>query len=371
MAAVTKKAPKKRGDIFLPGEPMSLLLANGARMEGTSFGAPVSVSAEVVFNTGMVGYVESLTDPSYAGQILVFTYPLIGNYGVPRPEYFESKKIHAAGLIVAEYVDEYSNAAAVESLSAWLTREDVPAMTGADTRALTKILRAHGVMEGKLSPARALRERVFRTDENFVAQVGSAPREEIGEGDVTILAVDCGMKENIVRSLVARKARVIRVPWDYDFSKEAYDGLFLSNGPGDPTTVRATIAHVRRAFKNDTPILGICLGTQVMALSAGAKTYKLPYGHRAQNQPCLLAGTERCFITSQNHGYAVDAKTLPKDWNVWFENANDGSVEGIRHATKPFRAVQFHPEAAPGPTDTRWIFDEFLATARARKKRKV
>ncbi|MBU6323089.1 MAG: glutamine-hydrolyzing carbamoyl-phosphate synthase small subunit [Patescibacteria group bacterium] len=347
---------------------MTLSLADGTTVEGSSFGAPVSVSAEVVFNTGMVGYVESLSDPSYAGQILVLTYPLVGNYGVPSPESFESKKIHAAGLVVAEYVDEYSNHTAVESLSAWLTREGIPAMSGVDTRALTKILREHGVMEGRLNHSRAKRENVFSTSDNFVAKVSPEERTVEGEGDVTILAVDCGMKENIVRSLRARGARVIRVPWDYDFSGEAYDGVLLSNGPGDPMTCAATVANVRKAFEADAPMLGICLGTQMMALAAGAKTYKLKYGHRAQNQPCALSGTERCFITSQNHGYAVDAKTLPKDWEVWFANANDGSVEGIRHKTKPFRAVQFHPEAAPGPTDTAWVFDEFLASVRKRKK---
>ena len=319
----------------------------------------------------MVGYVESLSDPSYAGQIIVLTYPLVGNYGVPDRKYFESSKIQVAGLVVAEYSENYSHAGARESLSEWLKRSRVPAITGVDTRALTQKLREHGVMLGVIdaSPINTARLHLatFRdkrfidpNTENLVARVSIKKPETYGGGATTIILVDCGAKENILRSLVRPETKVVRVPWDYDFSNDKYDGIVISNGPGDPQICDETIANLRRAMISNKPILGICLGTQLLALTAGATTYKLKYGHRSQNQPCIDSETRRCYITSQNHGYAVDAKTLPTDWKVWFTNANDGSVEGIKHRTKPWRAVQFHPEACPGPTDTAWIFDDFL-----------
>lgn len=340
---------------------MKLFLENGDMFEGESFGAAVPVSGEVVFNTGMVGYVEALTDPSYRGQILVSTYPLVGNYGVPDKKLFESEKIQAAGLIVSEYCDDYSHAGAKESLGEWLKRSKIPAMTGVDTRALTKILREKGVMLGHLSPAGKKGKLQDPNQRNLVAEVSIAKKRSYGSGAKKIIAVDCGMKENIVRMLEHPGATVVRVPWDYDFTKEKYDGLFISNGPGDPERCEATIKHLQKAMRKETPILGICLGTQLLALAAGGSTYKLKYGHRSQNQPCTIAGKRppRTYITSQNHGFAVDAKTLPKEWKVWFTNANDGSVEGIKHKTKPFQAVQFHPEAAPGPTDTGWIIADF------------
>lgn len=357
---------------------MKLLLKDGTKFEGTSFGAPVSAVGEVVFNTGMVGYVESLSDPSYAGQIIVLTYPLVGNYGVPDRKHLESAKIQAAGLVVAEYSENYSHHAARESLSEWLKRSGVPAITGVDTRALTKKLREHGVMLGVLDarPTSGARRRLAASDfidpneENLVAKVSIKKPETHGEGPVKIILVDCGMKENIMRSLVRPETTVVRVPWDYDFSNDTYDGVVISNGPGDPEQCEATIANITRAMISNKPILGVCLGNQLLALAAGGKTYKLKYGHRSQNQPCIdLVGNPsfdkaqgKCYITSQNHGFAVDAKSLPSDWSVWFTNANDGSVEGIQHKTKPWRAVQFHPEASPGPTDTAWIFDEFLSS---------
>lgn len=353
---------------------MKLYLENGRTFEGTSFGANISASGEVVFNTGMVGYVESLSDPSYAGQILVLTYPLIGNYGVPARKFFESPKIQVAGLVVANYTEEYSHGSAVESLGSWLKREGVPAITGVDTRALTKILREKGVMLGALAHASKMPKLVDPNKENLVARVSTKRKQVYKGGPITgkkkkIILVDCGAKENIARSLVARGATVTKVPWNYDFTKEKADGIVLSNGPGDPVMCAETVANIKKAFKKGTPILGICLGTQLMALAAGAKTYKLPYGHRSHNQPCQdVLGNRpfgkahgRCYITSQNHGYAVDEKSLPHEWKVWFRNLNDGSVEGLKHTGKPWIAVQFHPEASPGPTDTAWVFDEFFS----------
>ena len=339
---------------------MKIFLEDGTLFEGQSFGAASNAAGEVVFNTGMTGYVESLTDPSYAGQILVCTYPLIGNYGVPDKKFFESEKIQVAGLVVAEYSGNYSHHAAEKSLGEWLKESGVPAITGVDTRALTKKLREHGVMLGQLSNGKAPKKFTDPNEENLVARVSIRNRKVYGNGPIKIIAVDCGMKENIVRSMTRPETTLIRVPWDYDFTTEEYDGLLLSNGPGDPTMCAATITNIRKAMSEGKPILGICLGNQLLALAAGARTYKLKYGHRSQNQPCLDASTGRCYITSQNHGYAVDAKSLPPDWEEWFTNANDGSNEGIRHKTKPWRSVQFHPEASPGPTDTAWIFDEFL-----------
>lgn len=354
---------------------MKLVLKNGMVFEGKSFGAPVkknqSIPGEVVFNTGMTGYVESLSDPSYTGQILVLTHPLIGNYGVPERRFFESKKIHVSGLVVSRYSETYSHHDAIESLSSWLTREGVPAITGVDTRALTKILREKGVMLGAMTEGNTKPRFVDPNKSNLVAQVSTPTREVIASQQkkaLTVIAVDCGMKENIVRSLSLRGVRVVRVPWNYDFTGEEYDGIVLSNGPGDPMMCMETIAIIKKVFTTGKPILGICLGTQLMALAAGARTYKLPYGHRGHNQPCrelVSSGGVRCYITSQNHGFAVDARTLPTDWKVWFKNANDDSVEGIRHSKKPWIAVQFHPEAAPGPTDTGWVFDEFLANVKA------
>jgi carbamoyl-phosphate synthase small subunit len=339
---------------------MKLLLKDGTKIEGVSFGAPVDTSGEVVFNTGMTGYVEGFTDPSYAGQIVVLTYPLVGNYGVPDKETWESEKMQIAGLIVSEYSEHYSHHDAKKSLAEWLKASGVPAITGVDTRALTKKLREHGVMLGQLVHSDKAGAFIDPNEENLVAKVSIKKKKVYGNGPKKIIAVDCGMKENIVRSLTRPETTVIRVPWDYDFTGEDYDALFISNGPGDPTQCVATIEHVRTAMKASKPILGICLGNQLLALAAGAKTYKLKYGHRGQNQPCIDTETARCYISSQNHGFAVDTKTLSKEWEEWFSNANDGSNEGVRHKTKPWRSVQFHPEACPGPTDTAWIFDEFI-----------
>ncbi len=341
---------------------MKLHLEDGTVMQGESFGAPVNMTGEVVFSTGMTGYVESFTDPSFAGQILVLTYPLVGNYGVPDETLFESTKMQIAGLVVSEYSQEYSHHDALMSLADWLKASGVPAITGVDTRALTKKLREKGVMLGQLVHTGKPGKFIDPNEENLVAKVSPKEKRVYGKGLIKVVAVDCGMKENIVRSLTRDETTIIRVPWDYDYSAEEYDALFLSNGPGDPTQCGVTIANIRKAMKAGKPILGICLGNQLLALAAGAKTYKLKYGHRGHNQPCIDKESGRCYITSQNHGFAVKGSTLPKDWKEWFVNANDGSNEGIAHKRKNWRSVQFHPEASPGPTDTAWIFDRFLAT---------
>lgn len=352
---------------------MELILEDNTKFKGESFGAKKRVSGEVVFSTGMVGYVESLTDPSYKGQILTLTYPLVGNYGIPNASFFESPKIHISGLIVSEYSEVYSHASAKRSLATWLKKENIPALTGVDTRALTKKLREKGTMLGALS-FNGTKGKLYDPDtENQVARVSPSDVTEYGDGHTTIVLVDCGAKENIARLLQRPGVCVVRVPWNYDFTKEAYDGVVISNGPGDPTFCRATIRHIQKAFLKKKPMLGICLGTQLMALAAGAKTYKLPYGHRSHNQPCtdVAFGAGRCYITSQNHSFAVNEKTLPRGWGVWMKNANDGTVEGILHRTLPYRAVQFHPEAHPGPSDTEWIIDDFVGEVFARAKKKI
>jgi carbamoyl-phosphate synthase small subunit len=315
-------------------------------------------TGEVVFNTGMTGYVESLTDPSYAGQILVFTYPLIGNYGVQLAS-GESNKLQVSGVIVSEAAMDYSHSHAELALPAWLASQNIPLLLGVDTRALTKHLRISGTMGGAIA-TKAIKPEAIKLEPQFVS-IGKPVVYQANKKKRVIL-VDCGAKENILRSLLELPVQVKRVPHDYDYTGEAYDGVLLSNGPGDPTDYQAAITHARHALGKGKPVFGICLGSQIMGLSAGAKTYKLKFGHRGHNQPCLETGTDHGYITSQNHGYAIDERTLPKDWIVSFRNLNDNSVEGIEHKTKPFFSVQFHPEACPGPTDTSWLFERFYKT---------
>ena len=345
----------------------TLLLGNGRKMEGWSFGYDGPATGEVVFSTSMVGYPESLTDPSFEGQILCVSYPLVGNYGIPDmaagPDGLvlraESERIHVRGLVIADYSENYSHWDAVESLGDWLKREHVPGISGVDTRALTRMIREEGVMPGEIViEGEAVAAPV--TD-HPVAVVSCKEVLHYGKGSKRVVLVDCGVKHNILRCLVSRGMEVVRVPWDYDFTGMDYDGLFLSNGPGDPSVCTETIAHLRKALQGDRPVFGVCLGSQLMALAAGAKTFKLPYGHRSHNQPVRRVGTDRCFITSQNHGYAVDPTTLPEGWEPFFENLNDGTNEGIRHLTKPFFATQFHPEASGGPVDTEFLFDDFIS----------
>ena len=359
-----------------------MILSDGTVFCGYSFGFEAETAGEVVFNTAMTGYPESLTDPSYAGQILVTTFPLIGNYGVPDtgmgsdglPLFMESERIHPKALIVADYSETYSHWNAKESLASWLKREKIPAITGIDTRRLTKVLREHGVMMGRISltpnPSPNGEGSEYSQDYGSVNWVEKVSCKEIiryNEGaDKKVVLVDCGVKANIIRCLIRRGVEVIRVPWDYDFNQLEFDGLFLANGPGDPEQCGKTVEHIR-TFLNDPnvkPCMGICLGNQLLARAAGAETYKLKYGHRSHNQPVREVGTNRCYITSQNHGYAVDSKTLPADWEPLFVNMNDGSNEGIRHKTNPWMSAQFHPEACSGPTDTEWMFDEFVRMLR-------
>ncbi len=348
-------------------QKVKLILEDGTEFQGYSFGAKKSIAGEVVFNTAMTGYPESLTDPSYKGQILVATYPLIGNYGVPGKgekdnmlEYYESDKVQVQAFIISDYTEEYSHWNADKSLHKCLEENDVPGIYGIDTRALTKILREKGTMLGKIIFDNQDVDFYNPNEENLVAQVSIKEKQVYGNGKYRILLIDCGVKNNIIRNLLKRDTTVIRVPWDYDISKEEYDGLFISNGPGDPVKCQNTVDNLKLAYDKDEPIFGICLGNQLMALASGAQTYKLKYGHRSHNQPVILAGTKRAYITSQNHGYAVDNNSLKGEWQPLFINLNDETNEGFIHKSKPFFSTQFHPEAASGPTDTEFLFDEFI-----------
>ena len=344
-----------------------LVLEDGSVFHGYSFGSKKAVAGEVVFNTGMVGYPESLTDPSYKGQILVLTYPLIGNYGVPGYQkedgslkYFESDKVQVQGLIIADYSDEYSHWNAKKSLSDWMKEHDIPGIYGIDTRELTKKLRQKGTLLGKIVYNNEKITFENPNKRNLVAEVSINKPVVYKKGKKRVVMVDCGVKNNIIRAFLRRNFTVIRVPWDYNFLNEKVDSIIISNGPGDPKKCTKTIENVRKVMNKNIPILGICLGSQILGLAAGVRTYKLKYGHRSHNQPCIEIGTNRCYITTQNHGYAIDSKTLPEDWREWFVNNNDGTNEGILHISKPFFGAQFHPEASPGPDDTEFIFDMFV-----------
>ncbi len=351
-----------------------LILEDGTVFTGKSFGSESAVAGEVVFYTAMTGYPESLTDPSYTGQILVSTYPMIGNYGVPFSNlengihrFYESDKLHISALIVSDYSFEFSHWNAEKSLGDLLKEHNVPGLFDIDTRALTKILREKGSMLGKIEFDEEI-EFYDPNKENLVARVSCNKKEVYGEGGNRVVLIDCGVKNNIIRCLLDRDSTVIRVPWDYDFTNEKFDGVFISNGPGDPAMCTKTVEHVKSVIDEEVPIMGICLGNQLLARAVGAETYKLKYGHRSHNQPVLLEGTNKCYITSQNHGYAVKTETLPNDWQPLFTNVNDGTNEGIKHKTKPFFSTQFHPEASSGPTDTEFLFDEFIESIIESKK---
>ena len=351
-----------------------LLLQDCSRFSGESFGSRSSTAGEVVFNTGMVGYPEAMTDPSYRGQILVLTYPLIGNYGVPAngetkpseneleiPKFFESNRIQISGLIIATLSKHYSHWSALDSLDLWMQRQNIPGVCNIDTRMLTKKLRSQGMMLGKIVVDDMDLAWEDPNERNVVAEASvERPRLYPGSGQKKVILVDFGCKDSILRHLVNKRLDVLRVPWNYDWSEEIVDGVVLSNGPGDPKMCVDALKVLRKGLGRDIPILGICLGHQLLALAAGANTFKLKYGHRSQNQPCIQVGTKRCYITSQNHGFAVNEKTLPQEWKPWFFNANDGTNEGMRHQERPIFSVQFHPEANPGPTEASFVFDSFL-----------
>lgn len=364
---------------------VTLTLSDGTQFHGQSFGYDKPVAGEVVFNTAMMGYPESLTDPSYAGQILSLTFPLVGNYGVPNfsieanglATFMESNKIYASAIIVADYSEQYNHWNAKESLADWLKREQVPGITGIDTRQLTKVLREHGVMMGKITFDKPSincddNDELYATPEadyegiNFVSQVSCRDIVRYNEGaGKKVVLVDCGVKHNIIRSLINLDVEVIRVPWNYDYTDMEFDGLFLANGPGDPDMCNDAVEIIKKQMSISTkPICGICMGNQLLSKAAGAEIYKLKYGHRSHNQPVRLVGTEKCYITSQNHGYAVNAKTLGKNWEELFVNMNDGSNEGIRHKTNPWFSSQFHPEACSGPLDTIFMFEQFVEKVR-------
>lgn len=354
---------------------VTLQLSDGTEFHGKSFGYEQPVAGEVVFNTAMMGYPESLTDPSYAGQLLTMTFPLVGNYGVPPftfdkqtglPDFMESDRIYASALIVSDYSEQHSHWNAVESLGEWLQREKVPGITGIDTRELTKVLREHGVMMGKIlfdDEPNNVPEADYE-GVNFVDRVSVKEIVRYNEGaGRKVVLVDCGVKANIIRELIQRGVEVVRVPWNYDCTDMEFDGLFLANGPGDPDMCSEAVEIIRKQMsRSRKPICGICMGNQLLSKAAGATIYKLKYGHRGHNQPVRMVGTEKCFITSQNHGYAVDARTLDKDWEELFVNMNDASNEGIRHKENPWFSSQFHPEACSGPVDTEFMFDKFVET---------
>jgi carbamoyl-phosphate synthase small subunit len=374
--ALPRAAPAQQATRMIEPPKMKLVLEDGTILTGVSFGAARAAAGEVVFNTGMSGYVETLTDPSYKGQILCATYPLIGNYGVPAPREpgslarpYESDGIQVQGLVVQRYTGAFSHHAAARSLGAWLEGEGIPAVTGIDTRTLTRKLREVGTMRGWLFPAEMELERAKRSAHTVEMREEVfrlvSPKETVryAGGRIKILLVDAGAKDNIVRCLLERGCSVVRAPWHARLGELARecDGVMLGNGPGDPKDLGPLIEQVRGMLGSyPRPIFGICLGNQILALAAGGDTYKLPYGHRGVNQPVQDLLTRRCYVTSQNHGYAVRDALLPPDWEPWFVNINDGTNEGIRSRTRPFFSVQFHPEASPGPEDARFLFDDFL-----------
>lgn len=341
-----------------------LVLEDGKRFNGILFGSRENCSGEVVFNTGMVGYVEALTDPSYRGQILTFTYPLMGNYGVPDPDRFESERIQVRGAVVSTNIETPSHWESRSSLTDWMKENNITGISDVDTRALTKHLRSRGTMLGRIVVGEGPEKDDIRDPNELDLVSEVTPKQTTihkGKGP-GILLIDCGSKESIARSLKDRNCSVIRVPYDHPLENVDYDGILISNGPGDPEKCLKTIKNIKKVMKKDNPppIGGICLGNQILALASGASTYKMKFGHRSQNQPCMESGTERCMITSQNHGYAVDPKSLKNGFKVWYRNLNDNTVEGIHHEKLPFLSVQFHPEANPGPKDPEGFFDRFL-----------
>ncbi|KXN73854.1 arginine-specific carbamoyl-phosphate synthetase, small chain [Conidiobolus coronatus NRRL 28638] len=358
-----------------------LKLKTGQVFSGTSFGAPIPKSGEAVFTTSTVGYPESLTDPSYRGQILVFTQPLIGNYGVPPQEqdiykllkYFESDKIQVQGIIVNDYATKYSHWNAVQSLSQWCVQQGVPAISGIDTRAVVHLLRNQGSTLGCIDfNLNSTPEFNDPNQRNLVDEVSTKEPYQVGldGSDVHIGVIDCGIKHNILRSIISKGAKATVLPWNYDVAKNAhkFDGLFISNGPGNPTHCSPLVNNMKQVFETyNKPIFGICMGNQIIGMAAGLNIAKMQYGNRGHNQPAVHLESGKCYITSQNHGYALNDQNMPQSWSKYFQNANDGSNEGIKHNSLPISSVQFHPEAKGGPEDTLFLFDKFLANVRTHK----
>jgi len=346
---------------------IKIILEDGAEFHGKSFGYKDSAAGELVFSTAMTGYPETITDPAYKGQILVMTYPLTGNYGVPcdehennLPKFFESDDIHVAALAVTDYTPNYSHWGACKSLDEWMKERRIPGIYGVDTRALTKIIREKGNMLGKVIYQDKDVPACNPYDNNLVDMVSCREKIVYGNGSRRILLVDCGVKYNIIRNLIANNATVIRVPWNYDFLDEKYDGLLISSGPGDPKKCEVTIQNVAKALQGNQPVLGIGLGGLIMGLAAGADTFKLKYGHHGHNQPVKQANSESAFITAQNHLFAINPDTLPDEWEPYYVNLNDGTSEGVRHKTKPFFSVQFHHEPSGATPDTEFMFSAFV-----------
>ena len=378
--------------MYGPKSDALLLLEDGSIFFGTGFGAELNSPGEVVFNTGMVGYPESMTDPSYAGQILCFTYPLIGNYGVADyadlddyglPRFFESNSIKVRGIVVQESCARPSHWASKRTLGSWMEGEGIPGIEGVDTRALVTKLREKGVMMGILANGKdaydttLLRESLTRAERyaslDFVREVSVKGPVVYGDGEKRLVLIDCGAKLGIVRNLLTRGFQVVRLPYDSSYStvmKHDPAGVVVSNGPGDPQMCQQTAKTVGSLLDVEVPVLGICLGEQIIGMSQGVKTFKLKYGHRGQNKPCIDLSTGRGYVTSQNHGYALDAESLSgSDLGPWFINSDDKTIEGISHAHKPCMAVQFHPEASPGPYDTGFVFDRFVEATKGAYKR--
>ena len=365
-------------------EKCSLILSNNEVLEGYLIGKPTRASGEMVFTTGMVGYSEAITDPSYFGQILVFTYPLVGNYGIPSlsesspdfiPSGFESLKAQTKAVVITTDSPESHHWNSFRTLDQWLKEQGITGIVGIDTRHLVHQIRSHAQLMGKVVPGviadqNEVREIVSQEpffdpgSQNILSKVSTPERRVVGAGKTKIGLIDCGVKWNIVRQLLENDCEVELIPYDADFDSVDCDAWLLSNGPGNPKNSGDLIASVRKLLEGDKPILGICLGHQVLSLAAGAATERMAYGHRGHNQPVFQVGTRKGFITSQNHGYVVTNDSLPDDWDVWFLNVNDHTNEGIRHKYKPFRSVQFHPEAAGGPRDTGWILNNFVKEVR-------